>query len=153
MSEIVHIKFVKTLYLPFLLIIGIIGWIGAQYIRDYISSVDDYFHYTSLVSTKENYDIWEDVFFISSIDRTKTTNMKYIDTLKCDTWEDYTWYSQDVSYSKNLKPWLYVATWRYNGEVPSEPATCYLDSNPTVIINFWIEKTQNIRTNTFTIWG
>jgi len=143
----------KALYLIVLLIIGIIGGISSQYIRAYTSEAQEYFHYTSLSSTKENYEIWEDIYFESIIDRLENTNMKYIDTLRCDTWEDFTWFSQNVSFSKDLEPWLYTSVWRYNWDIPQVYATCYLDSTPTVILNFWLEKTQKIKTNTFTIWG
>lgn len=118
------------------------------------SSYSDYFQYTELKSTKLEYNIWEEITFISSIKRPNPLNMQYNDILRCsfDWWKNYTWYSSYISQSSNLaKVGMIVAPWRYEWELPNTPAKCYLDSYPTVLLDFWITKTQNIKSNYFLI--
>ena len=153
MNEIEHYKLVKYLYLPFLLIMGTIFGVSVNYFKTEFSNADDYFYYESIQPLKDNFEIGEDVFFTSVLNRLKETDMKYVDILRCDLWQDYTWFSQSVSYSQDLQPWEYVSVWRYEWKIPEVEWTCYLDSSPTVRLWYWVTKTQKIISNFFTIWG
>lgn len=123
-----------------------------SYLQTKSSVYSDYFEYTKIVSVKDRYDIGEDIIFNSVLDRYEVTDMKYVDILKCTIWDEEIWYSQGVTYSKWLTPWLYDKLWRYDGELPNTNASCYLDSSPTVLLNYGIEKTQKLESNIFTIW-
>ena len=78
--------------------------------------------------------------------------MEYNDILRCNFWQDYTWFSSTKTYSKLLdKTWTFTAEWRYDGTLPTLPAKCYLDSQPTALLDFGIRKTQQLRSNYFII--
>lgn len=136
--------FIGILWLFFALLVN--------YVQLKFSDSSDYFTYTSLTS-KDSYDVWEDLYFVSNITRKKETDMKYVDILKCQfEWADFSWFSQSIGYTKDLMAWVYISVWRYNGAVPPREAVCFIDSSPTVTLDFGLEKTQRIKSNTFTIW-
>ena len=79
--------------------------------------------------------------------------MEYNDILRCQfNWIDNIWFSSTNTYSNLLdKTWTFSAEWRYNGAIPTSPTKCYLESQPTAILDFGIRKTQQLRSNYFII--
>lgn len=124
-----------------------------DYLRLKTSDYSNYFTYTSLTSSKEIYLLWEDLIMTSDITREKPLYMIYSDILKCQLpWEHYTWFSSTLTYSKKLdRLGNFKSVWRYEWDLPRTPALCYIDSYPTVLLDYWIKKTQNIKSNTFLI--
>lgn len=142
---------VKILYNVLLLTWGIVVAIIINYYNLRTAQVNEFFSY-SWINVKDEYNIWDDIYFVSSLTRYKEIDMKYIDILRCDSWEWYTWFSQSVWYSKNMPVWVFNSVWRYEGDLPIFPSICYLESSPTAQLDFGIEKTQKITTKQFTIW-
>lgn len=122
------------------------------YIR-HLTYYSDYFEYQSITSTKQSYEVWEDIFFISHIIREKPLYMEYSDILRCQIpWTDYTWYSSTITKSKLIdKTWEFTSEWRYEWDIPKTPARCYLDSQPSVLLDYGLKKTQRLRSNYFII--
>lgn len=141
----------KILYWTAQLSIACIIYFSYSYFSILTSDYSDYFHYNAIESTKESYVVWEDIFFISYITRSQPLYMEYNDILRCNLWEDYTWFSSSKTYSKLLEEGVIISTWRFEWELPKTPAICYLDSQPTAILDFWVRKTQKIQSNYFVI--
>ena len=140
----------KTVYWATNLSISLILYFSFMYFYTLSSNP---FEYHSITSTQEVYNIWDDISFISHITRNKPLYMEYNDILRCQfDWLDYTWFSSTKTYSKLLnKTWTFTAEWRYDWTLPTLPARCYLDSQPTALLDFGIRKTQQLRSNYFII--
>lgn len=152
MNKEIRNKIEPILYWLTNLSLACIIYFSYSYYSAISSDYSDYFEYDSITTTKDKYSIWEDIFSTSSLYRERPIYMVYNDILRCDLWEDYTWFSSATTYSKKVRAvWDVLSGWRYEGDLPKTPANCFIDSYPSVLLDFGIKKTQNIRSNDFII--
>lgn len=145
-------KIEKILYFVIIIACWLIIWTWVDYFKLKLSPHTIFFEYTSLTPSKEEYQLWEEIFFTSTVYREKPIYMEYHDILRCDSGSWSTWYSSTSTKSKMIsKVWTGTSLWRYEWELPWEQAICFLDSYPSVLLNYWIKKTQNIQTIPFKI--
>lgn len=111
----------------------------------FLAPSSQYFVYSSIVPVKERNIIGEPLFFISSMERFKVTNMHYEDTLRCGyTPNDLFWYSQSIGDYAQAPITKKSNQWRYEGDTPTVPMICQLRSLTSVNLIFGVNTNPQL---------
>lgn len=103
------------------ILIALIGIIG----HTTFSRHTLYFDYDSVEPKVDKIKIGEPLVMVSVNEYYKEIPIKWVDTLRCDGLYHF---SQSVLYGTPEKREIAVVDWVYQGELPTTPTTCFMES-------------------------
>lgn len=112
--------------------------------------------YKSVEPVKIQYTAGETIRFVSKLDVNESAEVEWLDILRCQLngEQESTFFS---IYKSNVNQLMVgkdkESIWNYLGKTPQETATCFLDSNHKLNLNYGITKNRSIKSGFFEIEG
>jgi len=110
-----------------------------------------WFEYESVEPIKQEFTLNDKPTFISDTNVKRPVEITWNDVLMCD-YKDWLWYrlyrslTQTYTYTEArdlMEPWIFNIRW------PLYPATCYMETFATANLEYWVHKTQTVRSKEF----
>lgn len=145
------INFFRLLLGWYVLITGAL--VASQYLYYYVTPINTWVEYHKVEPYTSEISINEDLVFVSYATGQGGFPVSWSDVLKCDFNDDlgFTFYSVYNSNTDTFLPSNSGKPWVYQADVPTVPATCFLEANVTLHLPFGITKEQHILTDTFEV--
>lgn len=124
-------------------------WVGYS-----VQPPDNFFEYHKIEPANRYINVGESIFMISFLDVYKGLDFTWSDVLLCK-FEDETDFTNlgvalesrnDVEVVESK-----ISRWRWNGDAPRSPATCYIESTITVDVGHGVIKRQKIISDDFVV--
>lgn len=131
--------------------------IGIQYWYNKAMPRDAVFTYYEVRPVFDEYLVDTKPRMYSDAEFKKAVPIKWVDILRCTVGEDrgtFAFFSVYPSETGQVKISERVSFedsggWKYQGETPREPRTCYIESTITAELEYGIKKTQQLESPTF----
>lgn len=139
--------------LIFILFVIPLSYLFFDYNQKLLMPRSYYFNYDSITSSKEVFEVGEDIYFISKSEINRSFPMQWEDILYCKN-EDGVKKYYSVYYSGKNNPKiknLEEIKWRYGAYVPKKKSECYLEANIKMNVGYEIIKSQIVESNNFKI--
>jgi hypothetical protein len=112
---------------------------------DKLVTTEHFFEYESVEPLKAEFQVGEDLTFVSTSIIHRPVHLVFNDILFCDTGTGFSYFSvyKSQNYDVNPRDWD-SKQWVYQGPIPDGPATCYLESQIIHTHYTGAEKSQTL---------